>query len=58
MLGVFELHVIKAHHNTITSLVVKIKEVMGNFNTDTMAKACHCFRASILVVVEANRDFF
>jgi hypothetical protein len=58
MLGVFELHVIKAHHNTITSLVVKIKEVMGNFDTDTVAKACHCFRARILVVVEANRDFF
>ena len=58
MLGVFELHVIKAHHNTITSLVVKIKEVMGNFDTDTVAKACHCFRARILVVGEANRDFF
>ena len=58
MSDVFELHVIKAHHNTITSLVVKIKEVMGNFDTDTVAKACHCFRARILVVVEANRDFF
>jgi hypothetical protein len=31
---------------------------MGNFDTDTVAKACHCFRARILVVVEANRDFF
>jgi hypothetical protein len=58
MLGVFELHVIKAHHNTITSLVVKIKEVMGNFDTDTVAKACHCFRTRIEVVVEENRDFF
>jgi hypothetical protein len=34
MLGVFELLVIKAHHNTIASLVVTIKEVMGNFDTD------------------------
>ena len=58
MLGVFELHVIKAHHNTITFLMVKIKEVMGNFDTDTVAKACRCFRARILVVVEANRNFF
>jgi hypothetical protein len=29
MLGVFELHVNKAHHNIVTSLVVTIKEVMG-----------------------------
>jgi hypothetical protein len=58
MLGVFELHVIKAHHNTIASLVVTIKEVMGNFDTDTVAKTCRCFRTSIEVVVEANRDFF
>jgi hypothetical protein len=35
MLGVFELLVIKAHHNTIASLVMRIKEVMGNFDTDT-----------------------
>ena len=58
MLGVFELHVIKAHHNTITSLVVKIKEVMGNFDTEPVAKACRCFRTRIGAVVEANRDFF
>jgi hypothetical protein len=35
-----------------------IKEVMGNFDTDTVAKACHCFRTRIEVVVEENRDFF
>jgi hypothetical protein len=58
MSGVFELHVIKAHHNTFASLVVMIKEVMGNFDTDTVAKACQCFRTRIEVVVEANRDFF
>ena len=58
MLGVFELHVNKAHHIIITSLVVTSKEVMGNLDTDTVAKACHCFRTRIEVVVEANGDFF
>ncbi len=58
MLGVFELPVIKAHHNTTTSLVLTIKEEMGNFDTDTVAKACRRFRTRIEVVVEANRDFF
>jgi hypothetical protein len=57
MLGVFELHVNKAHHNTIASLVVMIKEVMGNLDKDTVAKASRCFRTRIEVVVEANRDF-
>ena len=58
MLGVFELLVITAHHNIIASLVVTIMEVMGYFDTDTVAKACRCLRARILVVVEVNRDFF
>jgi hypothetical protein len=57
MLGVFELHVNKAHHISIASLVVTIKEVKGNLNTDTVATACHCFRTRIEVVVEANGDF-
>jgi hypothetical protein len=58
MLGVFELLVIKAHHNNIASLVVTIKEVMGIFDTDTVAKACRSFRTRIELVVEANHDFF
>jgi hypothetical protein len=58
MLGVFELHVIKAHNNTFASLVVMMKEVMGNFDKDIVAKACQCFQTRIEVVVEANRDFF
>jgi hypothetical protein len=58
MLGVFELHVNKAHHNTIASLVVTIKEVMDNLDKDTMTKACRCFRTRIEAVVEANRDLF
>ncbi len=58
MLGVFELLVITAHHNIIASLVVTIMEMMGYFDTDTVAKACRCFRTKIEVVVEANCDFF
>jgi hypothetical protein len=58
MLGVFELLVITAQHNIIASLVVTIMEVMGYFDTDTVAKACRCFRTRIELVVEANRDFF
>ncbi len=58
MMGVFELLVIKALHNTIASLVVTVKEMMGNFDKDTVAKTCRCFRTRIEVVVEANRDFF
>ncbi len=38
MLSVFELHVIKALHNTIASLVVMVKEMMGNFDTDTVPR--------------------
>ncbi len=49
MLGVFELHVIKAPHNTIASLVVKVKEMMGNFDTDTVAKTCHQTRIEVVV---------
>jgi hypothetical protein len=57
MLGVFELLVIKAHHNNIASLVVTNKEVMGIFDTDTVAKASRSFRTGIELVVEANHDF-
>jgi hypothetical protein len=38
--------------------VVTIKEVMGNLDKDTVAKACHCFRTSIESVVETKGDFF
>jgi hypothetical protein len=52
------LHVNKASHNTVASLVVKINEVMGNLNKDTVAKACrHGDCTKIEAVVEANGDF-
>jgi hypothetical protein len=38
--------------------VVTIKEMMGNLDMDTVAKACRCFRTRIEVAVEANGDFF
>jgi hypothetical protein len=54
-----ELHVNKASHNTVASLVVKVNEVMGNLNKDTVAKACgRGFRTKIEAVVEANGDIF
>jgi hypothetical protein len=58
MLGVFELHVNKAHHNTVASLMVTIKEVMGNLDNDTVAKACRCFRTKIEAVAVAKGNFF
>ncbi len=58
MLGFFELHVNKAHHNIVASLVVTIKEVLGILDKDTVAKACRCFRTIIEAVVETKGDFF
>jgi len=55
--GVCELHVNKAPHNTVESLVAKIKEVMGNLDRDTVEKACRRFRSRIEAVVAANGDF-
>jgi hypothetical protein len=37
---------------------VKIKEVMGNLDTDTVAKACLGFCTKIEAVVEVNGKFF
>jgi hypothetical protein len=38
--------------------VATIKNVMGNLETDTVAKACRRFHSRIEAVVEANGDFF
>jgi hypothetical protein len=37
--------------------MVKIKELMGIFNKDTVGKACRGFRTKIEAVVEVNDDF-
>ena len=39
-------------------MVVKIKELMGNLDKDTVAKAYRGFRTKIEAVVEVNGDFF
>jgi hypothetical protein len=39
------------------SLVGTIKEMMGNLDTDTVAKACRRFHSRMEAVVEANGDF-
>jgi hypothetical protein len=56
-LGVFELHANKASHNTVVSLLVKIKELMGKLDKDTAAKACRGFRTKIEAVVKVKGDF-
>jgi hypothetical protein len=59
MLGIFELHVKKAFHSTLASLVAKIKdvkEVISNLDKDNVAKAYRCFHTRI-EVVEANDHF-
>jgi hypothetical protein len=38
--------------------VVKTKELMGNFNKDTMPKACCGLRTKIEAVVEIHGDIF
>jgi hypothetical protein len=38
--------------------VVKIKEVMGNLDKDTVAKACRSFSTRFEAVVEVNDDYF
>jgi hypothetical protein len=48
----------EASHNTFPSLVVKIKELMGNLDKDTVAKASHGFHTKIETIVEINGDFF
>ncbi len=35
-----------------------MKEVMGNLDRETVAKACRSFRSRIEAVVAANGDFF
>ncbi len=55
--GVFELHVNKASHNTVPSLMVKIKELMGILSKDTVGKAYRGVRTKIEAMVEVNGDF-
>jgi hypothetical protein len=55
--GITEIQVNKAPHNTADSVISKIKEVMGNLNRDTVARACKRSRSKLEAVVEADSDF-
>jgi hypothetical protein len=45
--GDSEVWAIAKSHNKIEDLIQKVKEVMGSFNKDTVAKACESLRSRI-----------
>jgi hypothetical protein len=49
--------VIAKSRNKTEDLIQKIKEMMGFFNRDTVAKACKSLRSRILDVVAADGIF-
>jgi hypothetical protein len=49
---------IKPSSQLFTTLVIKMKEVMGNLDRDTVAKAYRRFQSRFEAVVAANGDFF
>jgi hypothetical protein len=50
-------HVNKTPHNNSDSLILKIKEVMGSLDRETVARACRQFWSRIEAMVEADGDF-
>jgi hypothetical protein len=56
--SICERDVNKAPHNTATSLMAKITELMASLLRATVAKACKHFRLRIKAVVKAGSDFF
>jgi hypothetical protein len=57
VLGVPELMVKAKPHNKIEDLILKIKEVMGSLDRDTMAKAYKSYTSRIAAVVIADSYF-
>ncbi len=55
--GVTESKAKAKPHNITEDLIQKIKEVMGSFNRDTVAKACNSFTLKIENVVTADGNF-
>jgi hypothetical protein len=47
VLGESEVRVVAKSGNNTEDLIQKIKEVMGSFNRDTVAKACKSLRSRI-----------
>ncbi len=57
VLGVSELMVKAQPHNKTEDLILKIKEVMGSLDRDTVAKAYKSYMSSIKAVVTADGSF-
>ncbi len=57
LLGVSELSVNANPGNKTKDLIQKIKEVMGSFARDTLAKACTSFRSRIEIAFTAEGSF-
>jgi hypothetical protein len=57
VLGVSELMDKAKPHNKTEDLILKIKEVMGSLDRDTVTKAFKWYTSSIEAVVAANDDF-
>jgi hypothetical protein len=55
--GEFELWVSAKSCNKTEDLILKIKEVMGSLNRDTMAKACKSLMSRIEAVITADGSF-
>ncbi len=55
--GVSGLRVYAKSQNKFKDLIQKMKEVMGSFARDTLAKACTCFRSRIEAVFTADCSF-
>ncbi len=53
-MGVSELMVKAKPHNKTEDLILKIKEVMGSLDRDTMAKAYKSYMSRIEAVVTAD----
>ncbi len=57
MSGATQLNVNAAPQNKTVDLNKKIKEVMGSFDRDTVARACKRFSSRIEAVIAADGDF-
>jgi hypothetical protein len=55
--GVCELWVIAKYHNKFNDLIQKMKEEMGFFARDTLAKACTSSRSRMAAVFTADGSF-
>jgi hypothetical protein len=57
MSGATQLNVNAVPQNKTEDLNKKIKEVMGSFDRDTVARACRRFSSRIEAVIAADGDF-